>query len=241
MANIELRSEGVGPISLLERAKQELTMTARGDRIARTIGWTAIALGAWHLLMPRAVARWLTPGGLVGLLGAVELAGGAALLRARRSAGARTVQRSITIDAPAELLYARWRDPAVMTQIMQPLGTVTADPSGEGALRWQVAGPLGRTIEWVTRIVEDQPGTLVRWATVDGASIASEGSVEFRQDRAELGTIVTLRLRLGTSIPHLVPELLIAKVLRRFKSLAETAEIPTLEHNPSARASAFAH
>lgn len=244
MANMELRSEGVGRISLLARAKHEITTTLRGDRIARTIGWTAIALGVSHLAIPRAPARWLAPGrpgGLVRLLGAVELAGGAALLCARRSAGARAVQRSITIDAPAELLYARWRDPDVMTQIMRPLGTVTADPSGDGALCWQVVGPLGRTIEWVTRIVEDQPGARIRWATVDGASIANEGSVEFRQGRPELGTIVTLRLQLGRPIPHLIPELLIAKVLRRFKSLIETAEIPTLEHNTSARASASAY
>ncbi|HEX8110986.1 MAG TPA: SRPBCC family protein, partial [Kofleriaceae bacterium] len=165
----------------------------------------------------------------------------AALLRARQRASTRPVQRSITVDAPAEVLHARWRDPDLLTQIMQPLGTVTADPSGGGALRWRVVGPFGRTIEWVTRIVEDQPPRLIRWVTVDGAPIESGGSVEFRQDRPELGTTVTLRLRLGIAIPHLVPKMGIAKILRRFKSLVETGEVPTLEHNPSARASALAY
>ncbi|HEX8115239.1 MAG TPA: hypothetical protein VF516_46245, partial [Kofleriaceae bacterium] len=77
MANTELRGGGVQQDSLLERVTHQLTTTARGDRVARTIGWTAIALGASHLLMPSAVARWLAPGGrgaLVRLLGAAELA-----------------------------------------------------------------------------------------------------------------------------------------------------------------------
>jgi uncharacterized membrane protein len=39
---------------------------------------------------------------------------------------------------------------------------------------------------------------------------------------------------------NIVPSMLAEKALRRFKSLAETGEIPTLKHNPAARADAYA-
>lgn len=39
----------------------------------------------------------------------------------------------------------------------------------------------------------------------------------------------------------IVPRLFTEKILRRFKCLAETGEIPTLEHNPSARTRAYTH
>lgn len=224
--------------TIVDRVKQQLT-TQRGDRIARIVGATALGVGAVHLLAPGMLSR-RSSGGL-RLLGIAEIAGGVALMRARAAARAKYVQRSITIGAPAEMLYTRWRDPQVMTQIMQPLGSVTRDGSGDGALRWHVSGPLGQSIEWVTRNVEEEPGRRLRWTTDDGAPVASEGSIEFRQDRPDVGMIVTMHVAIPTVVPQILPELLIAKVLRRFKSLVETAEIPTLKNNPSARASAIGH
>jgi hypothetical protein len=38
----------------------------------------------------------------------------------------------------------------------------------------------------------------------------------------------------------IVPDILAMKALRRFKSFAETGEVPNTEHNPSARAKAHA-
>jgi hypothetical protein len=38
-----------------------------------------------------------------------------------------------------------------------------------------------------------------------------------------------------------VPRTIATQALRRFKSLVETGEIPTLEHNPSARTDASAN
>jgi uncharacterized membrane protein len=225
--------------SIVERAKQQLK-SQRGDRVARTIGLAAIGIGAVHLAMPRIVASWIPVGtGLVRMIGIAEIVGGAVLLGARASVRTTEVQRSITIGAPADLLYARWRDPDVIRRIMAPLATVTSD--GNGVLRWRVSGRLGAEREWLTRIIEDSPGQRLRWATAERAPIASAGSVEFHQDKPDVGTVVTLRMQLGFGLPKLVPSLLASKVLRRFKSLVETAEIPTLSRNPAARASAFAY
>jgi uncharacterized membrane protein len=63
---------------------------------------------------------------------------------------------------------------------------------------------------------------------------------------ADWGTVATLRFRfdtpggsIGSGVIHtlgIMPDMIVEKALRRFKSLAETGEIPTLEHNPAARA-----
>jgi uncharacterized membrane protein len=214
--------------------------SSRGDQVARTAAWLGIGLGAAQLLAPRMVARWLgrSRPDLVRITGAIELAAGLGLLRWRAAARRVEVQRSITIDASAEVLYGAWRDPQVMADILRPIGQVTGH--GGGRLHWQVAGPLGRTLSWYTDIVEDRPYQLLRWSAGEDGPISHQGSVRFWQDRLELGTVVTLRLQLDGRIPGIVPGVLADKALRRFKSLIETAEIPTLEHNPAARSGAHA-
>jgi uncharacterized membrane protein len=92
---------------------------------------------------------------------------------------------------------------------------------------------------------------MVRWKSVDGAPLPNEGSVRFHPAPGDWGTEVTLRFRfalpggpLGNTVAKrlgIVPRMLAEKALRRFKSLAETGEIPRLKHNPAARPSAYAH
>jgi uncharacterized membrane protein len=218
-----------------ERALARWVGSRRGDQAARTLGWLGIGLGAAQLLAPRVVGRWLGRGrpALVRITGAIELAAGLGLLRWRAGARRVEIQRSITIDASPEVLYRAWRDPVVLAEILRPIGQVTGH--GDGRLHWQVTGPLGRTLTWYTEIVEDRPYELLRWSSGEDAPVAHQGEVRFWQDRLELGTVVTLRLQLDGWIPGIVPDLLAEKALRRFKSLIETAEIPTLEHNPTAR------
>lgn len=110
---------------------------------------------------------------------------------------------------------------------------------------WTGQGPFGRTTTWKTRLVDDEPGDHLRWETVDGAAIPHSGTVQFRPAPGDRGTEVTLRVQyeppggsLGNAVMQrfgVAPHVLVGTVLRRFKSLAETGEIPTLEGNPSAR------
>ncbi len=75
----------------------------------------------------------------------------------------------------------------------------------------------------------------------------NKGSVEFRDAPREYGTEITLRVRfeppagkLGTAAARLFdepPKLVLAKALRRFKSLVETGEIASTDRNPSGRES----
>jgi uncharacterized membrane protein len=155
------------------------------------------------------------------------------------------VERSITIGATADQLYQRWRDPQTVPKIMA--GFATAQPSGDGRMHWRIAGPLGRDYEWDSQTVDDRAGEGIGWRSIDGASLPNEGSVRFRAAPANRGTVATLRFRFdppGGGLGEAAVALFGSKplglaadaVLRRFKSLVETGEIPTTERQPAARA-----
>lgn len=156
------------------------------------------------------------------------------------------VERSITIGKPAEELYRLWRAPGNLSRIMAHFAEISA---GDGDLQhWKVRGPLGRTVAWNSRVVEERPNEFLRWESLEGSTLPNEGSVRFQPAQRDLGTEVTLRFRfrppggaVGNAAARLlgaVPGVIASKALRRFKSLAETGEIPTLERNPSGRATA---
>lgn len=158
-------------------------------------------------------------------------------------AGSMVVEQSITVDGTPEDLAVYWRDPEQLSRIVGHFASVRQDET-EGQ-HWHVTGPRGLSASWESRLVEERPDQLLRWTSVDGSSVPNEWSVWFKPSPAEDVTEVTLRVdvqppggpvgemaldRLG-----LVPKTLVSKALHRFKSLAETGEIPTLEGNPSGR------
>lgn len=210
----------------------------------RSIGGTAIALASGELLY-RGIS------GRRHVLRALGL--GTAGPREQHEAGAQAeppeVQRSFTIGKSAEELHRFWREPQNLSRIMGHFAEITA--AGEDRLHWRVHGPFGKSLEWDTRIVEERPGELLRWESLEGAELPNQGSVRFRPAPGSWGTEVTLHIRfeppggaLGEALMKrlsIVPSMLALRALRRFKSLVETGEIPTTAHNPSARASTHAH
>jgi len=162
-----------------------------------------------------------------------------------QSSGRTTVERSVTVGESADDLARYWRDPELLTQIVGNFAEVTA--AGEDRHHWTMNAPFGRSIEWETEIVEDRPGERLRWQSSESAMLSNEWTVDFRPAPADRGTEVTLEVRFdlpGGSVGHtamellgVVPATLAEKALDRFKSLAETGEIPTLERNSSARGS----
>jgi uncharacterized membrane protein len=155
------------------------------------------------------------------------------------------VSRSATIGKPADEHYETWRDPDVFTQILGHFAEITA--IGEDRYHWTVHGPAGTDFSWETRLVEAEPGEVIRWETPDDVSVPNSGSVRFRPAPDDRGTLVTLSLdfdppggTLGDAVLKrldIVPETLAGHALGRFKSLVESGEIPTLGTNPSARGS----
>ena len=160
-------------------------------------------------------------------------------------ADAPEAERSITIGKTAQELYERWRRPDTLTRVMAPFATVRA--SEGGTTHWQVAGPLGQSLDWETETTGDHPGEATGWQSLPGARVPSEGSIRFRPATGGRGTVATLRVRfdrpgglIGDAaaklLGGLVPATIADTALRRFKSLVETGEIPTTEGQPAARA-----
>ena len=183
------------------------------------------------------------------LLGAAVLTIGGGTLLYRRvtkqdsSADTPGLDRAITIGRPADELYRFWREPAKLAQIMAEVAEVR--PVDGDRTKWTAHGPLGRDIEWEMRIVEDRPGEYMRWESGEGSSLSSTGSVRFRAAPGDRGTEVLLHMQFdapGGAVGDMAAKLAelghataATAALRRFKSLVETGEIPTLDRNSAAR------
>lgn len=201
----------------------------------RIKGTTALALTALAGAIAVAAVRggWFDRPGARG-----NGRGGAAV-------GEPEVERSITIGRTADELHQCWSDPRTLPRVMAGLATVRA--SRDGRMHWRIDGPLGRAREWDTETVDDRPGEGIGWRSLPGAAVSNEGSIRFRPAPGDRGTVATLRLRLdppggalGDAAISLLGtrpiDLAVDGVLRRFKSLVETGEIPTTERQPAARA-----
>lgn len=151
--------------------------------------------------------------------------------------------RRITVGKNAEDLYDFYRDMANQPAIHAHFAEVT--PLDQHRTHWKVALPLGQSLEWDSEIVEEVRGQVIGWRSLEGASVPNEGSVSFQPAPANWGTEVTLWVRFNPplgilgdaamSMSTAAPKIVADKMLRRFKSLIETGEIPTIDGQPAAR------
>lgn len=212
----------------------------------KNLGWIPIALGAAAIVAGLGGRK---KGATALALTAVAGAGAVGAMRGAQSGRGKTggkpeVERSITIGKTADELRDYWRDPRTLPQIMADFATVRS--TGEGRMHWKVEGPLGHAYEWDTETV-DRAGEGIGWRSLSDGAIPNEGSLRFHPAPAGRGTVVTLHVRfdppggaLGEGLIKLLgstPLDLVAEgVLRRFKNLVETGEIPTTVRQPAARA-----
>ncbi|MCC2955607.1 SRPBCC family protein [Massilia sp. IC2-477] len=212
----------------------------------QNLGWIPVALGAAAIVAglggrkKGAAALALTAFAGAGALGSMR----SAQAERAKGSGKPEAERSITIGKSADELRQYWLDPKTLPQVMAGFATVTA--AGEGRMHWKLEGPFGRTWEWDTETV-DRPGEGIGWRSMSERGTKNEGWLRFDAAPAGRGTVLTLHLRfdppaggLGGEALELLgstPLKLAAEaVLRRFKNLVETGEIPTTMRQPAARA-----
>jgi uncharacterized membrane protein len=188
--------------------------------VIRAVGLRGIVAGIGLLSRGRA-ARWLKTrlaGDLIdfGLLrqalrqpgarrartiGALVATWGMALLDARSARlaehealvlAASPARRSITIDRPPAEIYAFWREFTNLPGVIPHLDAVEIIDADRS--RWRARGAEGELIEWETVVTEEIWGELVRWKSVDQASIATSGELRLVPN-AQGGTDVHLELR----------------------------------------------
>jgi uncharacterized membrane protein len=145
------------------------------------------------------------------------------------------IGRSVTIDQPRERLYVFWRDFTNLPLFMHSIRSV--ENVSPRVSHWIVEAPAGKTVEWDAEIIEEEPGALIAWRSLEGTGVRNSGRVEFRDSPDGRGTVVTVTLvydppggSVGKFIAKLFqkePKVQARQDLRRFKQLMETGEIAT--------------
>ncbi len=153
------------------------------------------------------------------------------------------VEKTVTINKPAEELYRFWRDFENLPTFMKHLKSVTAYDNKRS--HWIANAPLGNSVEWDADIIKEEENRLIAWASAEGADVDNSGFVRFQAGPPGRGTEVKVVLEysvpggaIAAGIAKLFgeePEQQIGDDLNRFKQLMEAGEIATTEGQPAAR------
>ena len=146
------------------------------------------------------------------------------------------VRTTALIQAAAQDLYMLWRNveaaPNWQEQITQVVST------GDKTSHWTMESG-GKTIEWDSEVLADEPGKRIAWRSVGGES-DNAGEVIFEDAPGDRGTMVTVlqEFRMGKlasaweTFVGRNPKQAVIENLRHFKALAETGEIPKTQGQP---------
>jgi uncharacterized membrane protein len=147
------------------------------------------------------------------------------------------IGRSVTINRPREELYSFWRDFKNLPQFMHNVHSVTITDQIHS--HWTIEAPAGKTVEWDSQITHDEPGRLIAWQSLEGASVRNSGRVEFLDSPDARGTVVRVTLtydppagavgKLIAKLSQKEPKVQARQDLRRFKQLMETGEVATAQ------------
>ena len=144
------------------------------------------------------------------------------------------VARAVTINKPREELYRFWRGPSNLARVMDNIESI--EVIDEHRSHWKVKGPLGRSVEWDSVIIEDTPGEFIAWHA-ENADVDNAGWIEFRDGPLGRGTEVRAFIsydpplgtvgKIAAKALQREPNMQARRDLRRFKQLMETGEVST--------------
>ncbi len=104
-----------------------------------------------------------------------------------------TVAHYVEVNVHAEQAYAWWRGLTNLPSIMPDVESVEPAGGGTELTHWKVHGPLGKTVEWDARIIEDVPNEKIAWASVPGDNtVETSGAVRFDDHGTTTGVEVSL-------------------------------------------------
>jgi uncharacterized membrane protein len=139
-----------------------------------------------------------------------------------------TFHKDITVSAPVDEVFAFWQAMHNFPRFMSHVEEVRL--TGEGRSHWRVRGPAGILFEWDAIITRLEPGRVLAWKSVEGATVENAGIIHF-EDVGGGRTRLDIRLAYNPpagAIGHAFAKLLGADPkkqrdddLLRFKSLME--------------------
>jgi uncharacterized membrane protein len=146
------------------------------------------------------------------------------------------VRTSALIQRNRDVLYSLWRDVAAAPSWQEQITRVLV--TGDRTSHWVMESD-GKTIEWDSEILADEPGKRIAWRSTGGDS-DNAGEVTFEEAPGGRGTAVTVlqEFRMGKlasaweSFVGRNPKQAVIENLRHFKALAETGELPRIQGQP---------
>lgn len=218
--------------------KQNPTNTSETERWASLIGGGALVLFGLSQRSLRGALLAVAGGGL-----AARSLGIGEELKLPDMPQSIKVEKTVTINKPADELYRFWRDFENLPRFMKHLKYVKV--IDESRSHWIASAPMGQSLEWDAEIVREEENRLIAWASVAGAEVENSGFVRFQPGPEGRGTEVKVVLEYnppGGAITATVaklfgeaPQQQIADDLGRFKQFMETGEIATTEGQSSGR------
>jgi uncharacterized membrane protein len=143
------------------------------------------------------------------------------------------VIRSVTIRRPANELYAFCKDTGNLSKILRQPSSVSREDAHTSS--WSIALSGNQRAECRVQIINDHPGEMLAWSSLEGADIACAGTLRFEKAIGDRGTeiIATLeyepaRGKLAAafeSISGLDVGQQLGAALNRFKDLVESGEM----------------
>jgi uncharacterized membrane protein len=141
------------------------------------------------------------------------------------------VQRSIYVNAPPDKAYQFVRDLENLPRFMEHVKNVSA--KDERRSHWVVKAPAGTQVEWDAEIINDLPGELIAWRSINNPDIDSAGSVHFEKSMRKPGTMIRVSMQylppagiLGATVARLFgeePDQQLKDDLARLKMALESA------------------
>jgi len=145
------------------------------------------------------------------------------------------VDQELRINKPVDELYSFWRDLSNLPRFMDHLESVKV--INDRLSHWEAKGPAGISVGWDAEIVNDIPGKVIGWRSLEGSDVDNGGSVRFEPINNGAGTVVRISMQynppagqLGEWIARMFgenPKKTIAEDLQRFKELMETGNVTT--------------
>lgn len=151
------------------------------------------------------------------------------------------VDEAITINRPRHEVYSFWRNLENLAEFMEHVESVRVN-GPDGKSHWVAKGPGGRRMEWDAEIINEIPGQLIGWRSLEGSEVANAGSVTFSDAAAGRGTEVRVALQynppggaVGAFVAKLFgeePSSQIRNDLKRLRTRLEAGVVPTTEGQP---------
>lgn len=147
------------------------------------------------------------------------------------------VERAILVNAGPEKAYEFVRNLENLPRFMEHVKQVNAESDRRS--HWVVKAPAGTQVEWDAEIINDLPGQLIAWKSINNPDVENAGSIHFERAPRDRGTIIRVEMQymppagvIGAAVAKLFgeePEQQLKADLQRLKQIIETGEIATVE------------